>query len=66
MTKEELLKMELHEIKNIPCHSHDITVLRVFGGWVYTQVAWDQERDIMTSSSSCFVPEVLNVDAKNG
>ena len=64
MTKDELLKMDLHEVKSIPCKSHDVTVMRVFGGWIYTSTAWDLDRDILTSSSMCFVPEVIDVYAK--
>ena len=64
ITKQELLDMELHEIKSVPCKSHDIDVMRVIGGWIYTQIAWDTERDYMTSSSTCFVPEFLNVYTK--
>lgn len=63
LTKEELLKMEVHEVGNVPCESHDMSVRRVFGGWIYTSMAWNPDRDIMTSSCMCFVPEVVNVEA---
>ena len=64
MTKDELLNMDLHEVKSIPCKSHDVTVMRVFGGWVYSNLGWDNQMDILTSSSMCFVPEVVDVYAK--
>lgn len=63
MDKEELLKMKLHEVKDVPCASHDIAVRRVFGGWIYTNIFWDNETDKGVSSSMCFVPEVINVEA---
>lgn len=63
--KQELLDMELHEIKKIPCKSHDIDVMRVIGGWVYTQIGWDtQTESSQSSASTCFVPEFLNVYTK--
>ncbi len=64
ITKEELLEMKLHEIKKVPCEFCDVNVRRVFGGWIYTSVAWDSDRDIMTSSSMCFVPKVINVEGQ--
>lgn len=66
LEKRALFGMELHEIKSVPCKSHDIDVMRVIGGWVYTQIGWDTENDRLISSSSCFVPESLNVYAKVG
>lgn len=56
MTKEELLAMELHEIKSIPCKSHKRDVMRVYCGWIYTQT------DILEATTSCFVPEIINVE----
>ena len=63
MNIEDLQKMELHEIKSIPCKSHDIEVMRVFGGWVYTQIGWNHETDSLEVLSMCFVPEAINVEA---
>jgi len=49
MTKEDLLKMELHQIITI---NDRFTIMRVFGGWIYHHL-----------NNSLFVPEVLNVEA---
>lgn len=62
MTQQELLDMGLHEIKSVSCPSHDIDVMRVFGGWVYTTLIWDNEKDTAHSSSMCFVPEIINIE----
>ena len=54
MTKEELLNMKLHEEVKIKTR---FCVTRVLGGWIYCVI-----RDTMTSS--CFVPEEININAK--
>lgn len=59
LLKQELLSMPIHKEKAVDCASHDLTVRRVFGGWIYTAMAWNPEMDIMTSSSMCFVPETI-------
>ena len=56
MTKEELLKMELHSIKNI---TQWINVMRVFGGWIYSFNCSPEEG----TDYGVFVPEFINVDA---
>jgi len=63
ITKEDLLNMKLHEVKDVPCNAYDLTVRRVFGGWIYIIVGWDTQTDSLSSSSMCFVPESINVDA---
>ena len=56
MIKEELLKMELHEMANI---NKWINVMRVFGGWIYSfNCPPDEGTDY-----GVFVPEELNVEA---
>lgn len=62
ITKEDLLNMKLHEEKSVPCKLYDVTVRRVFGGWIYTTIVWDNQTDTAASSSMCFVPEVINVE----
>ena len=64
MTKKELLAMKLHEIRKVPCVSHDIDVMRVFGGWIYNAIGWDVEKDSLKTTSMCFVPEEINVYTK--
>jgi len=64
MTREELLNMGLHATIILPCKSHDVIVRRVFGGWIYTESAWCNETDNMTSAAMCFVPEEINVYTK--
>ena len=49
MTKEELLKMELHEEKPLGTRT---SIMRVYGGWIYHFM-----------NDSVFVPEELNVNA---
>jgi len=58
MTKEELLNMELHEIGHITKGSW-ISILRVFGGWIYR---FDPPQEI---GYGIFVPESLNVETKS-
>ncbi len=50
MTKQELLDMKLHEIKNV---NPRFIILRVFGGWMYIYL-----------EKAIFVPEELNVYTK--
>ncbi len=56
MDKQELLKMELHDIQPV-CQGYD--VLRVFGGWIY--IGYDADKD--AANSLCFVPQELDVNA---
>lgn len=64
MNKQELLNMELHEEKSIQCKLYDVTVRRVFGGWIYTAIVWDNATDTAASTSMCFVPEEINCNTK--
>ena len=50
MTKGELLKMQLHEVKNI---NDRFVILRVYGGWMYLYL-----------NKAIFVPEVVDVYAR--
>ena len=63
MTKEDLLNMELHEEIYIQCADHDVIIRRVFGGWIYTDSWFNTQTDSMDAISTCFVPEVINVEA---
>lgn len=63
ITQVELLNMKLHEEKSISCKLYDLTVRRVFAGWIYTTVIWDNSNDTAASSSMCFVPDVITVKA---
>ena len=57
MEKEELLKMDLHEVRKIKAGGVGETeILRVFGGWIYRV-------DYHTGDNMCFVPEVINAEA---
>ena len=58
MTKEDLLKMKLHEEKKV---ASDLYVRRVFGGWIYTHFIWNMSEDTPMTVSQCFVPESLLV-----
>lgn len=64
--KEELLNMKLHETRDVPCKTHDVTVRRVFSGWIYTESGWNHEIDSLEVLSMCFVPESVNINVKGG
>ena len=59
MTKDELLKMELHDIRPV-CSDYD--VLRVYGGWIY--IGYDATDDHKTNQL-CFVPQEQDVNVKS-
>ena len=56
LTQEQLIQMKVHENANL---GNFRTVLRVVGGWIYTQgfVCNDNGYDLMFTST--FVPEPL-------
>ena len=64
MTREELLKMDLHhEVVIFDSRMETQKVMRVYEGWIYTKTYFESESVRPEQVAMCFVPEVTNVEA---
>lgn len=61
MNLQDLQRLELHEEINI---DYSTKVMRVPGGWIYKFYEYDFNKDVVFLSTTTFVPEAINIEAK--